>query len=236
MSDLNTLPTPDDQPNIDTQDTISDESVNVETAENLPEQSPDTPPKFSLAASVLDYIEIVVFSVCAVLICFTLFGRLCSVSGSSMLNTLHDRELLLTTSMGEIEPGDIIVFHQTSDLYPRFNEPLVKRVIATEGQVVRIDYNTGEVSVDGTVIDEPYAVFLDPFTGKPVDGPTSPPGHHYDHATKMFEATVPEGCYFVMGDNRNNSADSRSVEVGFVDTRRVLGKVAVRLKPFATFD
>ena len=199
------------------------------------EEPADSKKKESLISAVFDYLEILVFSVCAVLLLFTLCGRLCRVNGSSMRNTLYNGEMLLTTSIVEPEAGDIVVFHQTSDLYSRFNEPLVKRIIATEGQTVRIDYVKGEVYVDGVLLEEPYAHLLNQ-AGVEIGRWTQAPAYDFDYATGIFETTVPDGCYFVMGDNRNNSADSRSREVGFVDTRRVLGKVVCRLKPWTVYD
>ena len=196
---------------------------------------PDPVKKESPISSLFDYLEILVFSVCAVLLIFTLCGRLCKVNGSSMRNTLFHNEMLITTNLVEPEAGDIIVFHQTSDLYPNLNEPLVKRIIATEGQTVRIDYDAGEVYVDGVLLDEPYVALLDR-QGNNVGRWTQAPGYGFDHASGIFETTVPDGCYFVMGDNRNNSLDSRSREVSFVDARRVLGKVVVRTKPWTVYE
>ncbi len=207
-----------------------------EIMENVADSKSKVPQKSSPVSTIFDYVEIVVFSICAVLLVFTLIGRLCRVNGSSMRETLHDGELLITTSIGEIERGDIVVFHQTSTQPgAKLNEPLVKRIIATEGETVRIDYKTGEVSINGDVLDEPYITLIHPTTGAPWTL-IQRPEHHYDYATKIFEMTVPEGCYFVMGDNRNNSSDSRSLEVGCVDARRMLGRVVMRVRPYTVFD
>ena len=172
---------------------------------------------------MFDYVEILVFSVCAVLLIFTLCGRLCRVDGSSMMKTLKDQELLVTTSLKTPEQGDIVVFHLTGEHY---NKPLVKRVIATEGQTVSIDFDAGEVRVDGVLLEEDYISLLHPATGAEI-------GKWLMKGQKEYH--VPEGCYFVMGDNRNNSADSRYASVGYIDEREILGVAVLRIKPFTVF-
>ena len=224
----------DFQPNIHAADDVSSqgEAVMPKTENSVQEGREKEP----LLASLLDFAEILVISFCAVLLLFTFGFRLCRVNGNSMLRTLHHNEMMVTVTLAEIQAGDIIVFHQTSDTHLRFNEALVKRVIATEGQTVKIDYFKGEVYVDGVLLEEPYRALLDDTNTTDIPYWTLIPGHSFDRSTGIFEATVPDGCYFVMGDNRNNSADSRSMEVGFVDARRVLGKVVFRLDPFTRFD
>lgn len=186
----------------------------------------------SILSPILDVLEIFVFSIAAVLMIFSFFFRLCRVDGTSMLQTLNNGERLVTTNIFyEPQQGDIIVFHLSNETY---HEPLVKRVIATEGQKVRIDFTTGEIFVDGKMISDEHAYISN---GKynvrydfnqnyiyRIDGKT------------YFEATVPSGKLFVMGDNRNGSADSRCTNVGFIDRRCVLGKAIFRISPFTVLD
>ena len=226
-------------------DGVTDESVGDPAAESAgvaPAVSPDAEngagkPGQNVIGSLLDYLEIFAFSVAAVLVVFTMLFRLCRVDGSSMRKTLENGQMLITTSVGEPEPGDIIVFSMTTDSpYYDLNEALVKRVIAKGGQTVRIDCQTGTVFVDGKQLTERYAVLLDS-AGHDSGVVQQYPTYGYDRETRIFEVTVPEGHLFVMGDNRNHSTDSRSTIVGMVDGRRVLGRVILRLSPFTTdFD
>jgi signal peptidase I len=176
-------------------------------------------------STVLEYAEIFTVAISVVIILFSFFFRVCTVSGPSMEKTLYqDEKLIISNLFYTPERNDIVVFHQTGD--KGYNEPIVKRVIATEGETIDIDFATWTVTVtdkDGntTVLDEDY-LYLDSHYIK-VD--TS---HQYPY-------TVPEGHVFVMGDNRNNSLDSRSSIIGPVDTRRILGKVILRITPISKF-
>ena len=155
----------------------------------------------------LSYLHDLVFLVAGVLLVFSLLFRVVVVSGPSMNSTLIDGDWLLLVSnvfYNEPQYGDIIVASKDS-----FDDgkPIIKRVIATEGQEVNIDFTAGVVYVDGIALDEPYTLT-----------PTNM------HEGIQFPLTVDEGCLFVMGDNRNVSKDSRSTEIGLVDNREILGK------------
>lgn len=162
-----------------------------------------------------EWTQALVGSVLAVVLVFTFLIRLIGVDGHSMVPTLQDGDRLLVLSSlldNDYEYGDIVVLREESFL----EEPIVKRVIATEGQTVDIDFEAGIVYVDGQVLDEPY-----------INEPT------YMEEGTEFPLTVPEGCIFVMGDNRNHSSDSRDSRLGTVDTRCVLGKAVFLAFPGA---
>ena len=182
--------------------------------------------KDSFLRSVIENLEVVVLAACAVILIFTMGVRVCAVNGTSMYDTLnHEDKLLVSNLFYTPERGDIIVFHMTGE--DKFNEPLVKRVIATGGEWLDINFETWEVRVadnpemeNAVTLDEPYIYLGEPARYYNID----------------FPLQVPEGHLFVMGDNRHGSADSRSSACGFVDERRVLGKVVCRLYPFVKID
>ena len=162
-----------------------------------------------------EWTQALVGSVLAVVLVFTFLIRLIGVDGHSMVPTLQNGDRLLVLSSlldNDYEYGDIVVLREESFL----EEPIVKRVIATEGQTVDIDFEAGIVYVDGQVLDEPYINELT-----------------YMEEGTEFPLTVPEGCIFVMGDNRNHSSDSRDSRLGTVDTRCVLGKAVFLAFPGA---
>ena len=157
-------------------------------------------------------------TVLAVLILvFTFVARIIVVSGPSMENTLQNGDAMLVWSLGYTpEQGDVVVLTKRS--YQE--DSIVKRVIATGGQTVDIDYATGTVYVDGVALEEDYIK-------EQMQVPS--------YGDMVNHVTVPEGCLFVMGDNRNQSADSRYPEIGIVDERCVIGRVVAIIFPFSNF-
>lgn len=194
--DLTPEPVPDDK------ETAPQEEVPVkEVKQEKPEQN-------GWQSTVLMYLHDLVYLLAGLILVFLLLFRVVVVSGTSMNRTLLDGDYLLllsSTFYHNPQYGDIIVASKES-----FDDgaPIVKRVIATEGQVVDIDFRAGIVYVDGIPLDEPYTL----------TGTNAEEG-------MAFPLTVDEGCLFVMGDNRNGSKDSRHPEIGLVDKREVLGKV-----------
>lgn len=148
-----------------------------------------------------------------VTIVFVFVVRLVIVDGESMEPTLFHKDMVVLLSNAIYNPavGDIIVLRA-----PGYDQPLVKRVIATEGQTVDIDFAAGIVYVDGVALDEPYTL-----------EPT------YSMGDQSFPQTIAEDCVFVLGDNRNNSSDSRHSRVGQVPEEQVLGKVLFTFWPLS---
>lgn len=166
-----------------------------------------------------DWVQAVLCSVLAVVLVFTFAVRVVGVSGPSMRETLQDGDKLLVLNgylCGEYRRGDIVIFQK-----PDFEngELIVKRVIATEGQTVDIDFAAGAVFVDGEELEEPY-------TREPT----------WLDEGLAFPVTVPEGCVFVMGDNRNHSKDSRCEELGSLDTRHIVGRAVLLAFPGETAE
>lgn len=186
-------------------------------------QNRDKKDKNALLQDIYALLHDLVYILACITLIFVFFVRLVSVDGSSMYPTLKDGDFLALESnviMGELEQGDIIVARKLS-----FNngEPIVKRVIATEGQTVDIRYDAagvGTVYVDGIALDEPYInEAMEPkFVGS---------------AGLSYPLTVEEDCIFVLGDNRNRSSDSRNPAIGQIRLDEVLGKVLFIVFPGA---
>ncbi len=170
--------------------------------------------KMNFINGVFDWFSAIIFAVIFVVVIFAFTVRTVSVSGNSMLPTFHDKEMILMCRIyTKPQYGDVVVI--TKPL-PGGEDPLIKRVIATEGQEINIDFEKGEVYVDGKLLNEPYV--FEPTTRQ---------------ASMTFPQVVPEGCVFVMGDNRNNSKDSRWNDVGMIDERYIAGKIIFRILPKA---
>ena len=154
-----------------------------------------------------DWLQCIVSAIICGIFIFVFIGRTIGVDGQSMMQTLHHRDRVIMSNLFYTpRGGDIVVFRAPSEAFG--GTPLVKRIIAVAGQTIDIDFDTGEVFLDGAVIDEPYINELT---------------HNRDSFTGPI--TIPDGFVFVMGDNRNRSSDSRNSRVGLVDTRYILGKV-----------
>ncbi len=177
-------------------------------------KQPKKEEKLTWQQSLVTYMHDLAYMLSAIVLLFLLLFRVIVVSGDSMKSTLIDGDYLLLLSnvfYQEPEAGDIIVASKDS-----FDDgaAIIKRVIATEGQIVDIDFDNGIVYVDGLPIDEPYINNLT----------TRQEG-------VLFPLIVEEGCIFVLGDNRAVSKDSRHPEIGLIDTREVLGKALVLMLP-----
>ena len=179
--------------------------------------------KSSLKAFIFDWLEVLVHAIIAVVICFSFLFRIATIDGPSMENTLHNGERVIISNLFYTpKVGDIVVISRNKEnsVYTMTdaNTPIIKRIIATEGQTVDIDFEEGIVYVDGIALDEPYT--------------KTPTNRKWDID---FPVTVDEGCIFVLGDNRNDSLDSRDArigEYGMIDTRYILGHAVYRVFPF----
>ena len=172
---------------------------------------------------LLDWLDAVVVSVFCIVLLFSFVFRMVGVDGRSMENTLMDQDKVIIRSIAYTpKAGDIVVISRDHDLdgSQAKPEPLIKRIIATEGQTIDIDFTKGAVYVDDVELKEDYIKELT-----------------YNPGTNLIDlpATVPPGCVFAMGDNRNISKDSRNAEIGMVDTRYIIGQAVFRIYPFDSF-
>ncbi len=162
-----------------------------------------------------EWIDALVFCAVTIILIFLFFFRMVTVQGVSMEPTFQEGDRLIIRSVAYTpERGDVVVL----DSYTGLGKPLVKRVVAIGGDVIDIDPGTGDVYINNELVDEPY-----------IDGSRTVV---YD---VQFPLTIDEGHVFVMGDNRDNSQDSRSSSVGQIDERGIMGKVVLRIFPFNRF-
>ncbi len=181
--------------------------------------------KSTLKADFFDWLEILVTAIILLVILFTFVFKIVTIDGPSMENTLHNGERIVISNIGgDAQSGDIVVISRNQNNIVGDTDasaPIIKRVIATAGQTVDIDFETGVVYVDGVALEETYV--------------KTPTNVKFDI---NFPVNVPDDCVFVLGDNRNNSTDSRSSLIGddgMIDKRYILGKVVLRVLPFDKF-
>ncbi len=186
------------------------ENMNVNGA------SEEKNPVAEMKNEIFDWVQNITFILSAIIIIFIFLLRIVGVDGESMMPTLHHKDWLVISNLFyEPEQGDIVVLSKDSFLDGKM---IVKRVIATENQTVDIDFENGIVYVDGKELPEPY-----------IAEPTR------RNISMTFPATVPDNCVFVMGDNRNHSADSRDASLGMVHKSCILGRLLLRVLPISTF-
>ena len=213
--------------------TVSEEEYLAEPSAPAPapeveeEAATEEKPKEALPSSlaVFDWIKTFLFSLTLVIFIFTLLFRGVTVSGGSMQNTLQDKEYLVISHLFYTpKTGDIVVLQ--SPTFKNGTEPLIKRVIASGGQTVRINFATWQVWVDGVELSEPYVLKESGYMNTE-DVVTGSDG--------TAEFVVDEGCVFVMGDHRNDSLDSRSNIVGQIHEQYIMGRVLLRISPLDRF-
>lgn len=165
----------------------------------------------SRMADLYDWVDTFCYALAIMIMLFVFVFRYVTVDGNSMMNTLHDGDRLIISDVCYTpKTGDIVVIYIEGQ-----NKPYIKRVIATGGQRVRIDFNTWQVWVDGELLDEDYVLRTE--------------GDMNYASFYNGEFTVPEGQIYVMGDNRNDSRDSRVI--GCLEEHNIIGRVIIRLFP-----
>ena len=181
-------------------------------------------PRSGFAAELFEWLEAIAFALAIVVLLFTFVLRIVSVDGASMNPTLDNEDRILVRNIFYTpEENDIVIL--VAPVGDDYNKPLVKRVIAVGGEYIQI--------VDGVAYVGPTEDNMTPRTIPYLEDISRDRyGDMYDFSSPVY---VPEGSVFVMGDNRNNSLDSRDRRLGIVDNRYVLGKVIFRIYPFDSF-
>ena len=197
----------------------------LQTRENkenkIEDETAEAPPKKMRFAEILfEWVEIFSSAFLTVILLFTFIFRMVTVEGPSMQETLHAKDNLIISHLFYTpKQNDIVVIQVPNSAF--FTVPIIKRVIAIEGQTVNFDFDNWIVYVDGEPLAEPYVNYMDRY---PMDRSSILP--------ESLPITVEPGKIFVMGDNRNFSADSRNAAIGQVDVNNVVGRVMFRVFPF----
>ncbi|MBE6631140.1 MAG: signal peptidase I [Ruminococcaceae bacterium] len=198
-----------------------DSAEKLGDTDDLQEEETSEDRKKKVLSEIYDWLEVFAVSISLVILIFSFVMRLAVVDGDSMNMTLIDREVLVVSKLGgRPENGDIVVFQSG---YNGYSNPIVKRVIATGGQTVDIDFENWIVYVDGVALKEDYVNRVDNKAMR----------NYYGSEAFEYPLTVEEGKLFVLGDNRNDSTDSRSRRIGLVDEELIMGKVVLRIFPFS---
>lgn len=179
----------------------------------------------SFSAGFYDWVRCVLLAVSVVVFCLTFVFRLVEVDGKSMMDTLENADKVVVTDMFyKPHNNDIIVIAHATN----YSHPIIKRVIATGGQTVKLDYDNEKIIVDGAELSEDY-----------IKGTTfsnnGSKDSNYLPADENGNFVIPEGKLFVLGDNRAVSLDSRSPEIGLIDVNDVIGKAQFVVFPFNRF-
>lgn len=169
-------------------------------------------------SNFFDWIRSILFAVVIVIFVLTFFFRLVDVKGTSMVDTLQNNDKVIVTNfLYTPKDGDIVVISHGAE----YSEPIIKRVIATEGETLQLDYENDSIIVNGVVVEEGY-----------LDGESTFSGNF---ANYEIPTVIPEGKIFVMGDNRDVSMDSRNSKIGLIDVDSVIGKAQFVAFPFSNF-
>ena len=192
-----------------------------EIKEITEEEVSEKPKKKSAMKEVLEWVQAFAIAAVVAFLIKNFVFTVVRVDGQSMYSTLHHNDRMIVWRLGyEPENGDIVVFKSRAT----DNNYWIKRVIATEGQHVKIDFERNEVYVDGVKIKEPYIN----------DDKSGDPMQFYPQQHQYIDVEVPKGCVYVMGDNRNQSRDSRAI--GTVSVDSILGKAKLRFWPFKSIE